>query len=226
MTSAAEVPQSSGGAFGGLALLVVVAATVAFFFWGHNAPDPIPTAGGRAAPTAPAALERAGAPAPARPAAEARPEPASSTVEVTDPAAPLAESRELRPVRSPIYWYEGAQGYRQAMDEAQTEDRAVAVYFYTDWCPYCRKLDEEVLRTWPVQDHFQYVVKVKINPEKGLAEREIAEQYSVNGYPSFFIVRPVAGTAQEISYWTGSGDERRLWTPEEFVAVCRQAAGG
>jgi len=130
------------------------------------------------------------------------------------------------PVRSasdqPHAWYEGASGYAMAMEKARQDHRAVAVYFYTDWCPYCRQLESELLRTREVEEHLTTVVKVKINPESGAEEGEIARRYGIQGYPSFFIEAPHLGRRQMIERTTGY----RLKTPEEFVASCREAAAG
>jgi len=138
------------------------------------------------------------------------------------PQASQGASREVRPVRMPYEWYEGASGYAEAMEEARQGHRVVAVYFYTDWCHYCRQLESELLHTREVEGHLATVVKVKINPESGVEEGEIARRYGIEGYPSFFIEAPHLGRRQMIERTTGD----RLKTPDEFVATCRQAAAG
>jgi thiol:disulfide interchange protein len=102
------------------------------------------------------------------------------------PAAKLA--------RSGTTWHEGAAGFREAMKEAEADGLPVAVYFYTDWCPYCRQLSTEILAKPAVEEHMKRVVKVRINPEKGAEERQVANQYKVTGYPTFLIHPTAKGT--------------------------------
>ncbi|HEY9419830.1 MAG TPA: thioredoxin family protein [Thermoanaerobaculia bacterium] len=133
------------------------------------------------------------------------------------PAAKLA--------RSGSTWHEGAAGFREAMKEAEADGLPVAVYFYTDWCPYCRQLNTELLAKPAVEEHFKRVVKVRINPEKGAAEREVANQYKVRGYPAFFVHPSAKGTAVQVQGQVREGNGWRVKTPEEFVATVRAAAG-
>lgn len=133
------------------------------------------------------------------------------------PAAKLA--------RSGATWHEGAAGFREAMKEAQADGLPVAVYFYTDWCPYCRQLNNELLTKQSVVEHFKGVVKVRINPEKGTAERQLASQYKVTGYPSFFMHPTAKGAPVRIQGQVREGNGWRLRTPAEFIATARQAVG-
>jgi thiol:disulfide interchange protein len=132
--------------------------------------------------------------------------------------------RERRPARFPTTWYEGHTGYQKALQEAKEDGTPLAVYFYTDWCGYCRQLDAELLSKPEVQQPFQYLVKVKINPERGQEERAIADQYGVTGYPSFFVLPSADGQAERVAGQVQEGDGWRLRTPEEFVARCEKAA--
>ena len=134
------------------------------------------------------------------------------------PAAKLA--------RSGSTWHEGAAGFREAMKEAEADGLPVAVYFYTDWCPYCRQLNTEILAKPAVEEHFKRLVKVRINPEKGAAEREVANQYKVSGYPTFLIHPTAKGTPVRVQGQVREGNGWRVRTPEEFVASVRAAAGG
>jgi thiol-disulfide isomerase/thioredoxin len=139
-------------------------------------------------------------------------------------AAPREEVRELKPARFPYTWYEGNRGYLEAMHEASVDSKPLAVYFYTDRCPYCRELDQELLVTPQVRDKLQYLVKVRINPERGAAEAEIARRYGVRGYPSFFVQPSAQATATKIAPMFRGSDGWYLHTPEEFSSLCWSAA--
>ena len=86
-------------------------------------------------------------------------------------------------------WFFGATGYARALELQRELKVPLVVYFYTDWCPYCQALDNDYLTAAPVREYLRGVVKVRINPEQGPAEEEIAKQYRVTGYPAVFIVR-------------------------------------
>ena len=144
----------------------------------------------------------------------------------SEPLEPEAElSGDIEPVAmaaSVDYsWFEGAAGFQRGVEEAQREGKALVVYFYTDWCPYCRELEGELLGRAGVEDFLKHLVKIRINPEAGPYERAIADRYGVRGYPSFFVQPGITDRPQKIRRTTGD----RLKSPEEFVATLRQAAG-
>lgn len=92
----------------------------------------------------------------------------------------------------------------------------MVVYFYTDWCGYCRRFEEQVLYTPEVDRFLSHVmVRVRVNPETGSQERAIANGYAVNGYPSFFLVAP-APDRRKLSPYRDDGSG--LMSPAEFVS--------
>jgi thiol-disulfide isomerase/thioredoxin len=117
-------------------------------------------------------------------------------------------------------WLYGSSGYARALELQREMKVPLVVYFYTDWCPYCHALDSDYLPSAPVQQYLRGVVKVRINPEHGPAEREIAKQYGVNGYPSFFIVRNPSSTPVDIQPFRRGG---KNLTPTEWVSACQKA---
>lgn len=212
--TAAVAPQARGSLIGGL-LLAALAIAVALLFLPRS-PSPVPPAAG-----APPEVEK---PAPERSVEPRTEAPAAVEAEIVDEPAPEPLPKERRPARFPTTWYEGATGYQKAMREAREDGTPVAVYFYTDWCGYCRQLDEGLLSQPRVQEPFRYLVKVKINPEQGQAERAIADEYGVSGYPSFFIQPSADGEARKVGGQVREGEGWRLRTPEEFVEICYKAA--
>jgi len=118
-------------------------------------------------------------------------------------------------------WYEGATGYRLGVEEAQRDGKALAIYFYTDWCPYCKELERDLLSRAAVEDFLKSKVKIRVNPEQGANERAVANKYGVRGYPSFFIQTDIGSPPRKIQRTRGE----RLKTPEEFVASLERATG-
>jgi thiol-disulfide isomerase/thioredoxin len=213
-------PAESGawGSLAGALLLAAVAgATVFLLIPRSQPPAPKPAAG-------PEKLANAAAPkSPPKPAVPSPPASLSPPSQSPPGANLLPEAPAVPPpveaklARLPYSWYEGSQGYRWAMEEAAETGLPVAVYFYTDWCPYCRQLDSEILRAPQVLEYFTHVIKVKVNPEDGPEEQEISDAYGVTSYPSFFIESPARGRAVRI---------RERHVPEEFVTSCQTAARG
>ena len=87
-------------------------------------------------------------------------------------------------------WLEGAAGYHQGVAQAKSASKPMVVLFYTDWCGYCRKLQKNVLSKPEVKKALEQYVKVRVNPEKGDGENQLAEQYGIQGYPAVFFEKP------------------------------------
>jgi len=118
-------------------------------------------------------------------------------------------------------WLRDAPGYARALELQQELNIPLVVYFYADWCPYCRTLDQQYLPAAEMQEYLGRVVKVRINPEHGRAEREISNRYGVKGYPSFFVIR--RSSSQPIMVHPFRQGGKNL-TPSEFARECRNVA--
>lgn len=98
-------------------------------------------------------------------------------------------------------WLAGAAGLRQASAEQKTSQKVMLVYFYADWCGYCRKLESGVLATAEGRSALRSVIKVRINAEAGRDEQQLAGELGIRGYPTLLLVSP-------------EGDMRRIRTPQ------------
>jgi thiol:disulfide interchange protein len=127
----------------------------------------------------------------------------------------------------PAAWLQGADGLYGALESIKEKDSAppLVVYFYTDWCGYCRQFERELLGTGPVKKYFQDVLAVRINPENGARERQIADYYGVSGFPAFFVHSNKSKTLSRIERMRVEGGKPRLMTPDEFIATVRTAGG-
>jgi thiol-disulfide isomerase/thioredoxin len=119
-------------------------------------------------------------------------------------------------------WLYGAAGYARALELQRETNGPLVVYFYTDWCPYCHALDNEYLPSAPVQEYLRNAVKVRINPEDDSANREIARQYGVRGYPAFFVIAGPNTFPQSVSPFYKRGN----LSPAEFAEKCREVSRG
>ncbi len=102
-------------------------------------------------------------------------------------------------------WFEGAEGYAQGRAEAVSSHKPMMVFFYTDWCGYCRKFNKNVLAKPEVQKALSGFIKIRVNPEKGARENQLADQYRIDGFPSVYFENPSSGNAiQDLSGATAS----------------------
>ena len=118
-------------------------------------------------------------------------------------------------------WFYNASGYSRAVELQRQLKVPLVVYFYTDWCPYCHHLDTDYLPNPAVQAYLQGVVKVRINPENGPAERDIADRYDVRGYPRFYVIRYPSFALRNLQPFRPHGVDL---TPEQFAVSCQQFA--
>jgi thioredoxin-related protein len=113
------------------------------------------------------------------------------------------------------HWYAGAEGYQAALQLQKTSHKPIALYFHTDWCKNCKRLREKVLTSPEVKQYFLNTIPVKINPEIGLKEQQIADSYGVRGYPTFFMVTGNPKTVKRI------GTPHNL-SAQQFVDQCKK----
>jgi thiol:disulfide interchange protein len=70
-----------------------------------------------------------------------------------------------------------------ALNRAGSEGKKVVmVDFYTDWCGWCKKLDDTTFADPAVSSTLKGLVSVKLDAERG--GRADAERYNVEGFPT------------------------------------------
>lgn len=142
----------------------------------------------------------------------------------TSSSGTAASSRNRYPSMSS--WQSGASGYERVMAEHTRQDDApLAVFFYTEWCGYCRHMNAEILSSSEVGDYFGTIRKVKINPDNGDKERAIANEWNVRGYPSFFMLAPGSTSRRKIHPYSTVNGEQTAMSPETFVQSCKSVVG-
>jgi thiol-disulfide isomerase/thioredoxin len=184
-------PQAGGSGFGALlpalVAIALLAGGVGLGWRGYTAR--------RAEAAAQAALPVAVTLRPVPPAAAHAPHPVVPIVPAAAPSSVAARHapREAAPPRAvpsqPTFpWSEGASGFRSASNEQRASGCPMLLYFRTDWCPYCKQFDRDVLSDSAVSATIAPAVKVRIDPEKGDDEHSLAKKFGVHGYPTLILV--------------------------------------
>lgn len=121
----------------------------------------------------------------------------------------------------------GADGWREAMRRAEEGGKGVFVYFYTDWCPYCRQFDAELVAAPEVDAYLRRgIIAVRINPEAGAEEAELARRYGINGFPALFVhPRGALGELRGIRRTVSGPSGPVLKSPGRFVRDLEKTAG-
>jgi len=113
-------------------------------------------------------------------------------------------------------WKDDVPGFIASMREQKENNKPIAIFFYTDWCPNCKQLREEVLSSPEVSHFMNDLLAVKINPEKGPLENQIAEEFGVYGYPTVILIPGKNQPPVTIK-------RTHNITPAQFIEQCKQA---
>lgn len=111
-------------------------------------------------------------------------------------------------------WYTHPSYYEQVQKAAAEQGKSFILFFYVDWCGYCKRLKKIFLQHPDVKKSLAKYLRVKINPNKGKQEQALARKYGVTGYPTFLVVRPNKSKIR-IHPFKGGG---KVWTVEEFIS--------
>jgi thioredoxin-related protein len=80
------------------------------------------------------------------------------------------------------------QGYDQAKKLAASSGKPILLHFYTDWCTYCKKMDQETFANRRVAAYMnENFVVTKVNSAK---QSGLAEKYHVRSVPSNWFLKP------------------------------------
>jgi thiol-disulfide isomerase/thioredoxin len=85
----------------------------------------------------------------------------------------------------PIAW---RTSFVNARDEAK-DDQVVFVDVYTDWCGWCKYMDERVYTDPAVQQFASNNVFVRLNAEDGAEGTAFAREVGVRGYPTLLVYK-------------------------------------
>ncbi len=121
------------------------------------------------------------------------------------------EPSETDTLATEVVWF---RSYEQAVEEASAERQRVMAEFYTDWCPWCRKLEDSTLVHPTVEALADSFVFLRVNAE---LDTSLASQFGINAYPTVILME---GNGNEVARIVG------YVPPVEFVARVDQYVRG
>jgi tetratricopeptide (TPR) repeat protein len=95
------------------------------------------------------------------------------------------------------------------------------LFFYLDGDADCESVEKSLLRNERVATYLDGFVKVRINPEAGPENQDLARKYRLRAYPAVLIGTPGMGEFRKIVTFSGKGGERTTVEPETFLDSCR-----
>ncbi len=110
-----------------------------------------------------------------------------------------------------ITWY---TDFDKAAAAAKKQAKPIMVDFYTDWCGWCKKLDNDTYTNSDVITASRKFICVKVDGDK---KKDLVKKYSVNGYPTIVFLN---SKSQEISRVVGYRG------PSDFLKAMNDALKG
>lgn len=120
-------------------------------------------------------------------------------------------------------WLDGADGLAAAIPLGQEQRKPLLLYFYTDWCGYCRQFERELLTQTELRDYLASIVAVRINPESGPAEAAMAHRYGVRSFPSLFVHSGESKAVSRVDRVELVRGRPVLMAPAKFIDVIKTA---
>ncbi|REJ73459.1 MAG: thioredoxin family protein [Acidobacteria bacterium] len=121
-------------------------------------------------------------------------------------------------------WLEGASGMLEATQRFDANPKPILVYFYTDWCGYCRQFERDLLASEEVQSYLRdEVLAVRINPEKGGGDAQVSRRYGVRGFPALFVHSAESKVVSRVDRMEVVDGRPRLLSPSQFIEVLDRA---
>ncbi len=77
--------------------------------------------------------------------------------------------------------------YDQALNLARAQSKPIMVDFYTEWCGWCKRLDQETYKDQRVAIISMSFICLKIDGDKNSA---LVQKYNVSGYPTILFLDP------------------------------------
>jgi thiol:disulfide interchange protein len=116
--------------------------------------------------------------------------PASLLLIITIASAILIGNIRSAEAVTTSQWYTKASSFEKIEKAAKERNKPYIFFIYTDWCGFCKKMNEKYFSNSEIKQILSKYYRIKINPDNGEKEKALADKKGVNGYPDFRIVHP------------------------------------
>lgn len=90
---------------------------------------------------------------------------------------------QIKEIDRPIKWY----SYDEGMALGKRQGEKIYLYFWTEWCAFCKKMEKETLSKSLVASFLnKNFISIKVNSDK---EKETASLYYVRGFPTSWFLK-------------------------------------
>ena len=117
--------------------------------------------------------------------------------------------------------------YDEGIKLAEKLDKIIFIDFYTNWCKWCHKMDQDTFSDKKVIDYFnEHFIAIKVNaesktkmklPDGEFNGRELARMYGVRGYPTYWFVKSDGAKIDQLSSYL---------PPDRFLPIIRYIGDG
>jgi thioredoxin-related protein len=115
-------------------------------------------------------------------------------------------------------WFHGT--LEEATAAASAEDTLVMVDFFTDWCSWCKRLENDTFSNAEVQAELASLVPIKLDAER--AGAEAAERFAVDSFPTIVFLDGAGNEVDRILGYRAPDDFiqelHRIRTGDTFMA--------
>lgn len=139
--------------------------------------------------------------------------PASPQVNDGPGMPPVAAPRPVPSLPTYSGWRVGAAGYQSAVAEQRMAGCPVLVYFSVEWCGYCKQFDAKVLTDRKVEAEIATAIKVRVDPDRLEADKQLTRRLGVKGYPTILLIPGEGEKPVDLSTGVGRGMQPK---PEVF----------
>ncbi|MFH0930760.1 MAG: thioredoxin fold domain-containing protein [Candidatus Zixiibacteriota bacterium] len=115
--------------------------------------------------------------------------------------------------------------YDQGLKQAGKEKKKIMVFFYTDWCGYCKKMNNSTYKDEETKKILaKNFVSVMVNGESknsilvdkaNITEKELTSRFGVRGFPTIWFLEP---NAEKISPLIGYRDAKNFADILSYIA--------
>jgi len=77
--------------------------------------------------------------------------------------------------------------YEEGMDNASESERPAMVYFHTEWCTYCEKMENDTFSKERIVLKSERFTAIQVDGDE---RQDLVEKYDISGFPTVVFVDP------------------------------------